>query len=162
MAGYIGHSMSVNAARAYSAGLKPLSQLRASDFQAAEWPESVVFAKWLADEGHWDYSEWHHSSKHFNKVRFYDPEALVAWWKELDDEDRKSLRSEFARRKTTAPEPEPEAVRVQGTYTEWSGSRNYPKRREVPFTGTKRGDWIELDGGGRKKTTGNHIKWRVV
>lgn len=167
MAGYNGCSMSNNAVAAYEEGKKPLSKIKASDLKEAGWQYSLAFAKWLAKReglcGYysriWEPSEWHHSSKMYNKVKFYSAEDLVDAWSELGDAAREALIAEFEIRQSPKQAKE---VRVKGTYIEWTGSRRHPKANEVEFTGTISGNWIFLDNGGKKKADGNHIKWEKI
>jgi len=160
MSGYDGFSMSNNARDAYDQGKRPLSQFKAADLKAAGWPGTLAFAQWLGREGHWQPCEWHHSSKEFNATDFFDPIELVEWWDGLDDAERSELLQRFI--STIRPRKAAEEVRVEGTYIAWSGSRRHPKATEVEFTGTLRGDWITLDGGGRKKASGRHITYRAI
>ena len=64
MSGYSNFSMSNNAVQAYDSGLCPASKIKGV-------PASLVSAHCQADE-------WHHSSKNFNKVDFYNPEKVRA------------------------------------------------------------------------------------
>lgn len=156
MAGYDGFSMSNNARAAYDSGKRPLSQIKAGDLATAGWHSTLTFAKWLARNGKWQPSEWHHTSKKFNTTDFYDPAELVEWWSELTAAEQEGLMQQFRK-----PAPQQESThRVAGTYIEWSGSRRHPKPIKREFTGTLCGDWIQIDGGGRKKATGNHITFK--
>lgn len=156
--GYSGSSMSNRALNAYTNGRRPLSRLRIMDLSNAGWTETLAFAKWLAKQGDWEPSEWHHTSKEFTITDFYNPVELVDWWAELDGKEKAALLEKYSqsRAKRVAE------VRVSGTYTEWLGTRRHPKPVERQFTGVKRGDWIYLDGGGRKKATGNYIRFRRI
>ncbi len=154
MAGYSNHSMSNNAVAAYSDGRKPLSKIKGTDLVG--WPHTLAFAKWLAKTNCWQPSEWHHTSKEYNRTDFYDPQDLLEYWIDLDAEEQQALLEGFA----IASKPAVEETRVKGTYIEWQGSRRHPVAVEREFTGTKRGNWIHLDGGGKKKANGNHITYR--
>lgn len=73
--GYIGFSMSVNAANAYARGLLPASKAaRQFGFKNALAVRCCVHS-----------SEWHHTSKEFNSTDFFDVEEAVAGatWREL-------------------------------------------------------------------------------
>ena len=78
MAGYnIDLGMSNAAISAYEEGQKPLSKFHKEDFEKAGIPIPAVFARWLAEKGHWPSFEWHHSGgTWFNEVNFYDIEIL--------------------------------------------------------------------------------------
>lgn len=163
MAGYApDYAMSNNAVAAYRRGCKPLSRITASDLREAGWAHTLAFAVWLADEGRWRYSEYHHTSKYYREAEFYDPLDLVEWWNELDPQKRQALKAEYKlARETEKAEAKANAAsyRVAGTYTKWSGSRRHPKRSAISFTGELRGEWIFLDGGGKKRADGNWISW---
>jgi len=65
MAGYADDfSMSNNALHAYDRGLLPASKIKGV-------PAALI-------DAHCRYEEWHHSSKHFNRVKFYDPGRVRA------------------------------------------------------------------------------------
>lgn len=64
MAGYCGYSMSNNAVAAYDNGLRPASKIPGV-------PAALVREFCGSDE-------WHHSSKAYNKVFFYDPTYVRA------------------------------------------------------------------------------------
>jgi len=64
MAGYNGYSMSNNAVAAYDDGLLPASKIK-------QVPASLI-------ERFVRYAEWHHSSKNYNRVKFYDPQTVLA------------------------------------------------------------------------------------
>ena len=146
--------MSNRAVAAYQAGLRPLSKFEASDFQ--EIGISKAFATWLAKNGYWRWSEWHHSSNFFNKTYFYDLEDLENLVEEKCDELHKRYR---VRQKPLAKEGFP----VTGSYTIWGGSMNRRKKIGTKeFTGIKKGDWIHVDGGGKKKASSQHLQWKKV
>ena len=158
MAGYHGYSMSNNAVDAYADGRMPLSRITLAVLREAGWTETLALAKWLARTESWECSEWHHTSKEFHTTDFYDPAELVEWWQGLDDDDRTALTELYVLYRPAKQQLSEE--RVHGTYTEFSGSRNHPKLTKHDFTGTKKGGWIYLDGGGKKKATGRYIAWR--
>lgn len=160
MAGYdYTAGMSNNAVAAYAAGVKPISQIGRADLDAAGLQAlPVAFARWLAKEGHWSAAEWHHSGgTWFNRVDFFDP-ADLAEASRQGDIDLAALRAAWKTSKAAVGE-----VRVRGSYAEFGGSRRRPKYLgEVEFTGRLVGDWIHLDGGGRKKASGRNIHWARV
>lgn len=154
--------MSNNAVDAYYRGIKPLSKITAADLKRAGWTWGKRFAIDLARVGVWDSSEWHHSGgTWYNEVKFYDPEILVEMWRGMDEEARIDAERkiyEYRERENAKCEE-----RVMGSYKIWGGTRRYPKIvGEEEFTGTLVGDWIYLDSGGRKKASGNHIKWSRI
>ncbi len=81
------HCMSNRAVAAYRAGLKPLSKIKASDLKAAGLDITLGFAKYLAREGEWARSEWHHSGLFEYEVNFYDTKDLAERIEELKAED---------------------------------------------------------------------------
>ena len=110
----------------------------------------------LAKSEFWLPCEWHHSGgTWYNEVYFYDPVELVESWNDATNEERlNALKKE---------EPKPEEKRVRGEFTLWGGTRRRPRRVGTqPFTGTLKNNWIFLDDGGKKKASGNHIRWEVV
>lgn len=78
MAGYDWfNGMSNNAVQAYDNGLKPLSKFTKQDLIDAGYKGTLKKAKQLAKDEKWLPSEWHHSSKYFNRVYFYDLHDLL-------------------------------------------------------------------------------------
>ena len=112
-----------------------------------------------AKDGFWRTSEWHHSGgTWYNKVDFYDPAELVQAWEAADDAKRETLRNLVKMQKS-----DDDAVRVKGSFAIWGGSRRRPRRIGwKDFEGTKRGNWIFLDEGGKKKANGNHINFSII
>ena len=163
MSGYsYEHGMSNNAVDAYEEGRKPLSRISAADLEAAGWTGTKRQALALAKAKFWRRSEWHHSGgTWYNEVDFYDPADLVEIWDDLKSAERiETLRAAMA---ATKPTCQTDRQRVKGEYTVWGGSRRSPRRLGVEdFTGHLVGNWIQMDGGGRKKASGNHIKWEYV
>ena len=157
MTGYdFENGMSNNAVDAYHRGVKPLSKITADDLRAAGWTETKALAIRLAKSEFWAPCEWHHSGgTWFNQVDFFSPDDLVSDWQLLTNAERDKLRS---------PEKqENDELRVKGRYSIFGGSRRRPRYLgEENFTGTKIGNWIHVDGGGRKKADGNHIVWVAV
>jgi len=75
MAGYNGYSMSNNAVAAYDAGLLPASKIK-------QVP-AILIERFVPA------AEWHHSSKSYNRVKFYDPTQVLATFGQIEscDED---------------------------------------------------------------------------
>jgi hypothetical protein len=158
MAGYdLDFGMSNNAIDAYSNGVRPLSRWTVELLREGGWKETRTLAMYLAKSGFWPSFEWHHSGgTWFNEVKFYDVEYLVERWDDLTEAERDERRG-AAKCKPKAEE----GRKVSGHFTIWGGSRRRPtKMGQQEFTGILRGGWIHLDGGGRKKASGNHIQWR--
>ena len=158
MSGYdYAAGMSNNAVDAYISGLKPLSRITSNDLRIAGWQGTKKLAQSLAQSGVWQPAEWHHASSFYNEVNFYDPSALVEIWAEMSPEQRDEAE---ARAK---PKAEEKGRRVHGSFTVWGGTRRRPRNLgEQHFEGTLVGDWIQLDKGGKKKASGNHIRWRYA
>jgi hypothetical protein len=151
--------MSNNALDAYENGKKPLSKITAQDLRQAGWKGTKAEAIRLAKSDFWRPSEWHHSGgTWYNRVEFYAAADLIEAWQEL------TATEQDAHRKTCKTRAEPaKGERVTGSYTIWGGSRQHPRKiGEETFAGALTGDWIHLDGGGRKKATGNHITWEYA
>lgn len=109
------NGMSNNAVNAYESGLKPLSKITREDLEHAGVDEalgykcSMKFAKYLVKTDFWCGSEWHHTSKMYNKTEFYDPEALkeaIESAKEFNEFDNVELRFRFDMRKNLEQTPE--------------------------------------------------------
>lgn len=158
MAGYDYQAgMSNNAVEAYDRGVKPISSITRQDLDQAGLDIPIAFARWLAKQGHWSPAEWHHSGgTWYNEVEFYDPVELAAVIAE-EGLDISALRGQW---KSSAGQPKTAGARVRGSYAEFGGTRRRPRFvGDVAFTGTLAGDWIHLDGGGKKRADGRHITW---
>ncbi len=153
--------MSNNAVSAYDKGLKPLSKINSQDLKSANLTITKEFAVWLAKNHYWPPAEWHHSGgTWYNKVDFYDPCKLADLINdhEIDIDALKTQFDQLGKNETT-----PTGRRVRGSFVIWGGSRKHPaKIGDKEFTGTKFGNWIHLDGGGKKRADGNHITWRYI
>ena len=149
--------MSNRAVSAYEDGLAPLSRITVAMLRQAGWQDTKALAKALAKSGKWSAAEWHHTGgTWYNSTDFYRASDLVEFWKDLTLEQRQQIK-ERATIKKSPP------VKVRGQYTIWGGSRRRPRRMgEQKFTGTKTGNWIKLDQGGRKKASGHWITWTEV
>jgi hypothetical protein len=80
MAGYYNFSMSNNAVDAYDRGLIPASKIKGI-------PAELI-KEYCASE------EWHHSSKEYNRVDFYDPRKVRCTFGLLTDDDIQSLKED--------------------------------------------------------------------
>ena len=140
--------MSNGALEAYDRGLFPISRLKASDLKAIAWPGTLKQAKLLAEHGEWQPCEWHHSGgTWYNQVHFYDLADLA----ELDPPETRPHSEQALER------------RVAGFYSDYIRGRGRGRYyRTVDFTGIKKGNWIHLEGGGKKKADGNHITYHYT
>ena len=171
--------MSNRAVGAYEQGRKPLSQFTLKDLRDAGWKGTLKLAKFLAKDGFWESDEWHHTGgTWYNQTDFYNPETLVEQWHDLEDSKRTAFEvacknegkpqasdtmTDFEKHMARLAEWEAKPKKVKGSYPEYSGSGR--RRRligHIAFTGEMIGDWIYLDDGGKKKASGNHIKWEFV
>ena len=136
MSGYnYAQGMSNRAVDAYDRGLIPLSRLTAGHLREVGWKGTLKQAKALAKAEIW---------KPCLLFYFYDPRDLVD--NELQPIDEVKEKEK--------------AVRVRGVFEEFSRSgRRVRHCGSVHFEGELRGDWIYLDGGGKKKASGNHITY---
>lgn len=115
MAGYHGFSMSNNAVAAYDAGLVPASKVPGV-------PAALVAEHCRA-------AEWHHSSKNFNRVNFYNPAEVRATFG-LDahpdfDADPRALAAlaEYKRSRSRGPEL---LTNCRVEWIEWGGTLRRP------------------------------------
>ena len=156
--------MSNNALDAYDRGVKPLSRITLEDLKEAGWKLAKSFALFLASSGFWRSTEWHHSGGDwYNRIDFFDPKSLSQKWEAAPTSERDGLLAQYKESRVKPSESESEAVRVSGSYTIWGGSRRRPRRMgEQKFTGVKRGGWIHLDSGGKKKVGGRYLTWSKV
>jgi hypothetical protein len=131
MAGYSGYSKSNNAVAAEESGRYPATTLG-----------KLLGVKPKAIKALLTASEWHHTSSHFNRTDYYDAEEaqerledLKAW--------KEPKTGEIVHEK------------CYGEYTEWSGSRNYPKATIVKFenlTVIEKGNWFTFNLADQTKT----------
>ena len=154
------YGMSNRALDAYENGIKPLSRITCQDLKFAGWKGTKKEALAIAKAGRWLPAEWHHSGgTWYNKVDFYDPHDLVEYWQSLSPSEQIEVRLNALRESQRGKEEK----KVRGSYTVWGGTHRRPRRLyDEVFTGTLIGEWIHLDGGGRKKATGNHITWEII
>lgn len=83
MAGYAGYSMSNNAVAAYEEGMKPISKIKKADLPDGM---TVKFFKFLVSKGLITASEWHHTSKHYNRTEFFDPTEIAYQAREIENQ----------------------------------------------------------------------------
>lgn len=133
MAGYHGFSMSNNAVAAYNDGLVPASKVPGV-------PAALVKA-------HCRPAEWHHASKAFNRVNFYDPAKVRAKFglkfdplenRYYDDDDfepdPRAIRALAEYKKNRKCQPEV-LTNCRVEWIEWSGSLNCPTATEMVAEG---------------------------
>ena len=156
--GYIGYSMSENAALAYSCGEKPLTKwtkkeiLKILGEKFSVKPEHMeLFRKMRLEDLKNKLlicSSWHHTSKFYNRTDFYS----------VDYNENKKYAITTEQKEPT----QEKEVLVYAKYLEWSGSRRHPRAKEHESYGVIKGNWFYfLDGGTlrKKKTdsTGFHV-----
>lgn len=148
MAGYDGWSMSNNARDAYDDGRVPLTGITREWLDANGIGLPVEHARWLA-RTHVGPSEWHHSSKMYNKTNFYDADQIREHIQEHGDH-----ADQFRARDALSTPPVPAVA----SWTEWTGTgRNKRKVEHRDVEGHVIGDWFHHPGG-KKSTKGNWIK----
>lgn len=149
MAGYHGHGMSNNAIDAYARGLVPASKIKGI-------PVDLIDRFCGPDE-------WHHSSKFYNVVNFYDAKAVV----ETFTNDPAAASALAARKAEKAAKI---ATYHDASSVEWTefnkAGRGHWSARERKFEGLVRVrgtmiDMLDTDGVITKKTTGRHLLYRL-
>lgn len=165
MAGYnYRRGMSRNAVDAYRRNLKPISRFTAQDLRDADVHISLAFAKWLAKKKYWKHVERHHSSKFYNKIRFYDPDDLRSVILDLGDEIEHLRQRYLDDLRARRDDARNQRVAVRGKYARWEILGRYRRIIEwVPFKGIRDGNgWIHLPDGTRKKAGSKWVKYRKV
>ena len=150
--------MSNNAVDAYHRNQKPISRITAADLQSAGAKVTLEFAKWLARNNYWRPAEWHHSSKFYNRVNFYDTADLTSFIQSASEQKISDLKRNHAASKPTREPVEKSQTYVRGQYMVWPESRRKSPIWE-PFTGIldEKG-WIHLPNGRRKKANAKGIR----
>lgn len=124
MAGYNGLSMSNNAVAAYDSGLLPASKIKGI-------PAALI-------ERFCRYEEWHHSSKAFNRVKFYNAEYVRAVFGLIEHEEHEA-NPDAVRALEEAKATRGDAQTVHTgcivEWIEWSGSLKRPKAEECRAEG---------------------------
>lgn len=75
--GYVGYSMSVRAAEAYREGKLPISKIRKQHLSSAGIAISLKDFHRLVKSGDVRATEWHHTSKHYNRTDFFDLDSIA-------------------------------------------------------------------------------------
>lgn len=148
MSGYIGHSMSRNAASAYGRGLLPASKI------GHGIPAKLV-------KKHCRSAEWHHTSSKFNSTEFYDLEMVLSVFgiSETEDYPFEDYRSQAAVDDLTEyRNPNSEIIIKTGivSWTEWGRGR-FGKPCPIPMSAHGKVTYkkgasmatVTLDGDGR-------------
>lgn len=146
--------MSNNAVNAYGQGLKPLSKITNSDLKENNIELTLDQFKQAAKLQLIFPAEWHHTGKGFNQTNFYNLPEISEYLKQHP--------IDVSKLNETLQENQNE-VRVRGEYAEWGGSLRKPKFMGwKAFIGTKKGNWIFLDNGGKKKADSKWIKFEPL
>lgn len=88
--GYDGYSMSWNARKARREGKLPVSDM--VKYLKTRWPKSFKSLTNDILKTSVDASEWHHTSKYYNKTDFYDKVEVLSNRKDIFDEINKRKR----------------------------------------------------------------------
>lgn len=126
MAGYNGFSMSNNAVAAYNNGLVPASKIPGV-------PAALV-------KEHCRPTEWHHSSKNYNRVDFYDPaEVRAIFGLEVHEDHEADPRAvaALAAHKTGVKKAPDVLTNCRVEWIEWTGSLKRPTATEMVAEGCK-------------------------
>lgn len=159
MAGYAGFTMSNNAIGAYFDGSKPISKWQKKDFMDGigdithEFSD-ILFSKlkkdtlkslFLVEDG------WHHTSKMYNKTKFFVLDAQKIG--ELTDADLlKILEVDVVPAEKSAP------IYHKVEFLTWCGSRNYRKSTKHIETVEIKGQWA-FTSFGKKSITGTGFRF---
>jgi len=126
--GYIGNSMSENAANAYDKGRKPKSSITKEDIQKYGIYEGITFFRWYI-EYYCKAIEWHHSSPRFNETLFYDIKDCCTNFKNADIKKLKAEYAEYKKQKKSKTDKEIDSktyyAKVKYSISTRSGKRKY-------------------------------------
>ena len=138
---------------------------RAQDLRDANVHISLSFARWMAKKKYWKTVGWHHSSKLYNRVNFYEPATLRRVINRLGKQMMEDLRRQYLRQ-LAAKRQNAKTGRapVRGEYAQWTGPGNYRRIEAwVPFKGELDGNgWIHLPDGTRKKANSQWVTFRRI
>ena len=161
--GYVGHSMSRKAARAYEDGEMPKSKWtkfvlidrvwRQDPFWSADLLSSCLLetlrARFLRR------SSWHHTGKYFNETYFYELDADVIGGHDV--ESLLAADAEMRANRRRAPENSgPEPVKGRIRFESWEGSRRHGRFVEHELPCLILGNWAYTECG-KKKLDGTHV-----
>lgn len=165
--GYIGYSMSENAAMAYDEGEKPLSKwtkqvLIDAIIEDSDWTEAELKKAPLAvlREMFLYYDGWHHTGKMFNETSFYalDEDVMSKHdTAELSERITEYKAEKKAARAEKAEKHEEQLAKAFIKYEEWHGTRNYGHFVEHDEYAIIRGNVAYLADGKTKRLSGSHI-----
>ena len=146
MAGYHNFSKSNNAVIAERNGLYPKTQAIKEIAKKYGFSQKKVKA-WI-DAGGYTPSEWHHSSKFYNEIQYYNTEL---------DEDALEDLTDFEPASSDPKKSEESGIYLI-QWIEWEGTRRHPKAVKHEYEGRAviKGDWISFDNK-KKKISGKHI-----
>jgi len=123
--GYIGNSMSENAANAYDQGKKPFSRITKDDIQNFGINESITFFRWYTKK-YCIPCEWHHSSPKFNETDFFDIKNCC---KDFRKSDIEKLKAEYKEQNKSKPDKnidsKPYYAKVNFSISTYTGKRKY-------------------------------------
>lgn len=121
MSGYNGFSKSNNAVAAEANARFPASEC------AKRLGVPVEFVRAQGT------SEWHHTSKHFNRTEFFDLDSIREHLE--TDEGRAQLDAIKVELKAKKSAPETVHAPADVKWVEWGGTRNHPKAIEMSASG---------------------------
>ena len=126
MAGYnYAAGMSNNAVAAYDDGLLPASKIKGI-------PAALI-------EAHCRYAEWHHSSKAYNRTKFYDPAYVRARFgleaSEEHQADADAVAALSAAKTAKKADSSQVLTGCSVEWLEWSGSLSRPRCEEMKAEG---------------------------
>ena len=157
MAGYCGYSKSNNALQAESEGKVTASELakRIGKGATAAAVKAVV-----------PYSEWHHTSSHFNKTYYYDFESSVLERAENRNITEAEAEASYIAEILAASKKDEGRIfeNCSVTWIEWCGSRKHPKAIRCETVSNviyKGGQFVEFQHGTstiKKKIGANGFK----
>ncbi|MCL1819479.1 MAG: hypothetical protein FWG36_02345 [Oscillospiraceae bacterium] len=125
MAGYIGRSMSVNAAAAHTEGRKPVSSITKEDIQKYGVNVSITFFRWFVKK-YCDSNEWHHTSSKYNETWFYDVKDCCSYFLKQDIEKLKKVyKSQLASKHVVYTDDTPYYALVKYSISTYSGGRKH-------------------------------------
>jgi len=123
--GYIGKSMSENAANACAKGRKPISRITKDDILKFGIKESITFFRWYL-KNYCDTNEWHHTSPKYNITYYYDIKDCCAKLKNADIEKLKTEYKEQTKPKIDKNiDSKPYYAKVKYSISTYTGKRKY-------------------------------------
>lgn len=154
MAGYNGYSMSNNAARAYDDGMMPLSKWTKAEILERCGEKAEILSALTVAELRKEllcYSEWHHTSNHFNRTDFFAVDE-----DRLEDITSTDVQRIIEQRVPASKQEkeQPKQITAEITYTVWEGRyRNYRRPKDYTETVTyfSTDKMIDTQHGGRKR-----------